>query len=430
MADSRAQGFCEPVGVQPAEHLRFECVVAFGEVHLRLGVRRGVDTLDAFGFEFLPGVAEVVACQVGHRHLDASGVGHQLLIAGQAFGLDDDDAVGGLRAVEGLGRGVLEYGDAFDTGHVHVHHLLGRGFEPVEDEQRLVGPVLVVALDIHARGFRGKGGDAAQLHVRQRVGVGTHQCVVHDVERRFDVFQALEDVAVAHAGQLARRDGRGRTRVALLLAGEDTGHHDVLDLLLVLHQSDQSGLCRGKRLRDVADVGEDQVVAALGHADRESAVGTRHDSRAGPLDQDVHAHERRTGRIRHASADDLVRSFLRGGLMALPLASGADHDGVVVDRAFEPRAAQRFVEHFAHRGVGLAEGDASDPPHGVAIIKDVISRLLFDPLEDFGQRRVAERYGDAFPALLVGLARRRLPGHAPGGNRQQPHAHGEPWPPV
>lgn len=161
-----------------------------------------------------------------------------------------------------------------------------------------------------------------RLHVRQRVGVGTHQCVVHDVERRFDVFQALEDVAVAHAGQLARRDGRGRTRVALLLAGEDTGHHDVLDLLLVLHQSDQSGLCRGKRLRDVADVREDQVVAALGHADRESAVGTRHDSRAGPLDQDVHAHERRTGRIRHASADDLVRSFLRGGLMALPWLRG------------------------------------------------------------------------------------------------------------
>ena len=238
VADARAQGFCEPVGVQSAEHLRFECVVAFGEIHLRLGIRRGVDALDALGLELLPGVAEVVARQVGHRHLDASGVGHQLLIAGQAFGLDDDDAVGGLRAVERLGRGVLEDGDALDTGHVHVHHLLGRGFEPVEDEQRLVGAVLVVALDIDARGFRGEGGDTAQLHVRQRVGVGAHQRVVHDVERWLDVFQALEDVAVTHAGQLARRDGRGRTRVALLLAGEDAGHHDVFDLLFVLHQPD------------------------------------------------------------------------------------------------------------------------------------------------------------------------------------------------
>ena len=113
-----------------------------------------------------------------------------------------------------------------------------------------------------------------------------------------------------------------------------------------------------------------------------------------------------------------------------PPASATDHDRVVVDRVFEPRAAQRFVEHFAHRGVGLAEGDAADSPHGVAIIEDVISRLLFDPLENFGQRRVAERYGDAFPALLVGFARRRLPGRAPDGNRQQPHAHGKPWPLV
>ena len=234
---------------------------------------------------------------------------------------------------------------------------------------------------------------------------------------------------LSKTGQLARRDGRGRTRVALLLAGEDAGHHDVFDLLFVLHQPDQSGLCRGKRLRDVADVGEDQVVAALGHADRESSVGPRHDSRGGPLDQDVHAHERRAGRVRHTSADDLVRGFLRGGGVPPP-ASATDHDRVVVDRVFEPRAAQRFVEHFAHRGVGLAEGDAADSPHGVAIIEDVISRLLFDPLENFGQRRVAERYGDAFPALLVGFARRRLPRRAPDGNRQQPHAHGKPWPSV
>ena len=65
MADARAQGFCEPVGVQSAEHLRFECVVAFGEIHLRLGIRRGVDALDALGLELLPGVAEVELVRSG-----------------------------------------------------------------------------------------------------------------------------------------------------------------------------------------------------------------------------------------------------------------------------------------------------------------------------------------------------------------------------
>ena len=178
LAESQAQGFGEPVGVL-AFHGLLEPFVVKGLPGY--GLKRIAAVIVAFALlhvQFFQGVAKVVAGEVRRLDGKAAVVRDAGLVVGEGLGLDDDHAVGSLRAVDGLGRGVLQDGDALDEVHVHIGHFFQRGFETVEDEQRLVGLGEEVALQ--AGCFRCQRGGAANLHGSHRIGVGTGFQVVQN----------------------------------------------------------------------------------------------------------------------------------------------------------------------------------------------------------------------------------------------------------
>ena len=196
LADAEAQGLGEPVGVLAFEGL-LESLVVQGQASDRFeGVTVDIVALAPLHVQFLQGVAEVVARQV--RRLDGKGavVGDAAFVVGERLGLDYDDAVGTLGAVDGLGGGVLEDRDALDAVHVHVGHLFQRGLEAVEDEQRLVGLGEEVALEVGS--LSRERGSAAKLHRGHHIGVGTGLQVVKDHQGRIQVLERLHHIAVGY----------------------------------------------------------------------------------------------------------------------------------------------------------------------------------------------------------------------------------------
>ena len=131
LADSEPQGLGEPVGILAFQGL-FQPFVVQGLPGGGLeGIIRRIIAFAVFHVQFLQGVAEVVTRQVRRLDSNAAIIGDAALVVGEGLGLDDDDAVGALRSVDGLGRGVLEDGDALDPVHVHVGHFFQGGLEAV-----------------------------------------------------------------------------------------------------------------------------------------------------------------------------------------------------------------------------------------------------------------------------------------------------------
>ena len=178
LAESQAQGFGEPIGILALLGLLEPLVVE------RLpgdGLKRIAAVIVTFALlhvQFFQGVAEVVTREVRRLDGKAAVVRDAGLVVGEGLGLDDNHTVGTLRSVDGLGRGVLQDGDALDEVHVHIGHFFQRGFETVEDEQRLVGLGEEVALE--AGRFRCQRGGATDLHGSHRIGVGTGFQVVQN----------------------------------------------------------------------------------------------------------------------------------------------------------------------------------------------------------------------------------------------------------
>ena len=235
MAEAVAHGLCQPVGLYAGQQFAQLLGVVLVEGYLVDGVLAAVQAGHALHFKLLAGVGQVVARQVGHLERHASRIGHAQPATLRALRLDDDHAVGGLRAVDGLGRGVLQRRDALHLVHVEVQNLSQLGLEAVEDEQRLVGTRGILTL--HA----GDGRRTAHLEVGQCVRVRTGCQVLNLQERGVDVLQRLQHVHIAHALQfLALHRGHGAS-IGVGLAFEDTRHHDFVDGLRVGHELNAIG---------------------------------------------------------------------------------------------------------------------------------------------------------------------------------------------
>ena len=227
LSPSGAYRLSEPVGVDAGLNLPELARVHLVEADLCQGVVGGEQSGAALDLQFFAGVGEVIAAQVGHFHAHAAGVGHAQTAYVGLLRLDDDDAIGGFRAVDSFGGGVFERGDALYLVHVQVENLGELRLKAVEDKQRLVGTGGVFSL--HAADCR----RAAHLEVGQGVGVAAGTEVLDLHKRRVDVFQALQYVLVAYAAQVIaahRGDGTGE---GVGLAGEGTVDDHLADRLAV-----------------------------------------------------------------------------------------------------------------------------------------------------------------------------------------------------
>ena len=187
LPDSKPQRFGEPVSILAFQGLLKPFVVEGLPGH---GLERIVVLIVAFTsfhIQLLKGVAQVVTRKVRSLDRETSVVGDTALVVGERLGLDDDDAVGTLRAVDCLGGSVFEDGYALDTVHIHIGHLLQSCFKTVKDEERLVGLGQEVALEVG--GLGGQRGCAADLHRGHGIGVGARFKVVQNKQRRVEVFE-------------------------------------------------------------------------------------------------------------------------------------------------------------------------------------------------------------------------------------------------
>ena len=316
VADAEPEGLREPVGALALRGALEPLVIKFGPGGDVLAVPVGVvEAFPAFHLQFFKGVAEVVARQVRGFEGDAARVGHGRAVAREGLGLDDDDAVGAFGTVDGLGGGVLEDGDGLDAVHVHVRDLLQGGFEAVQDEQRGVAGVQVVALEGLGGGREGRG--AADLDVGHRVRVGAGGEVLKDDHRRVDDFQRGDDVGVGDLLDLIRGDGLHRTGKTVLPSGEDAGDDRLLQGLGVQLQVDVQPLALG-------DAGNLELLGLVAHDFHENrggrrearqdelAVGVREDTELPVQGDDAHAGETFAGFVIDGAAHRPPRRLLGG----------------------------------------------------------------------------------------------------------------------
>ena len=146
LSPSGVYGLGEPVCVHPSFNLPELARVDFVETNLRHRVVGREEPGAPFYLQFLTGIGEIVTAQVGHFHAHAAGVGHAQAAYVGLLRLDDDDTIGGFRAIDSLGGCVLQRGDTLHLIHVQVKNLGELGLKTVEDKQRLVGIGGVFAL--------------------------------------------------------------------------------------------------------------------------------------------------------------------------------------------------------------------------------------------------------------------------------------------
>ena len=146
VAEAVANGLCQPVGIHTGEYLAQLLGVVLVKGNLILRVICGVKTGQTLHLEFLGGIGQVVARQVGHLQTHRTGISHAHAAALGTLRLDDNHTVGGLRTIDGLGRGILQRGDTLHLVHVEVENLRQLSLEAIEDEQRLVGTRRIFAL--------------------------------------------------------------------------------------------------------------------------------------------------------------------------------------------------------------------------------------------------------------------------------------------
>ena len=226
----RAQGNRQPIGVHAAHHLGQPRIVERIQLILILADIASGQHLVA---ELLFGIHQVVVGEVGELEPQVGRIGDPQLPRLGLDRLDDDHTVGSLRTIDGRRSGIFEHRDAGDTVHAQVLNLGDLHLDAVEDEERLIGRIVVFGGEVaHQTGL------AANLQIGQPVGVGTESAVLDERQGRFERFETLKDVLRADGPQLLARVGRRRTGEAVLVAAVNTRHHHFVDLRGVLFEHD------------------------------------------------------------------------------------------------------------------------------------------------------------------------------------------------
>ena len=258
-----------------------------------------------------------------------------LLRVAAVFRVDEDDAVGAARTVDGGRLSVLEHRERLDRLGRHVVEHVAQHLHAVEDDQRCVArPEGRNAADVEggavvagfARGLaRDHAGDVAGERRGQRTG--------GDIQ-----------VGGFYGGD------RGDHRLLFLRAVADD--HDFVERVALLgerYELEQLGILDVELLRVETDVREGHVFRFGGNGEgvRAVAVGDRAGRRS--FDVDHHAGQRRVvGAGDHRAADrlgDVARTA--GGLV--------DADLRAADRVLETGAGQDLVENPVCADVFLAD---------------------------------------------------------------------------
>ncbi len=214
---THAQRFRKPVGIDARKDLLADQVVGVEVIAAVLPFARRVEEPgQTLKLQRLRCVHQLVRRQVGNVHAARKRIAHAKRSGFGTFGLDHDHAVGGPRTVNGRRRGVFENRHALDAVHVQVVDLLDLDLETVENEDRQAGHRFQRA----ARDL-GKAVLSADFDLfGDIVGVGTeHPAHVHDLKRRVENFQGVEETVVVHRPQLIALDEHGRSREAVLRLG-------------------------------------------------------------------------------------------------------------------------------------------------------------------------------------------------------------------
>ena len=284
LGEGGAQRLIEPVGVESlldqleavVVNLALVLVDDFA-VRIEVVVTRSITSGKLLVGELLACVHHVIVRQVRPCHLVVAAVGEAQLTRLGLHRLDYHNAVGCLRTVDGGGGGILQDGDACHAVDVEVGDGRQVALETVEDEERLVGVIFVVRLQV------GQVRRTADADVQRGVRVRTAEVVVRDDERRVECLEALEHVQVSDLLEFLVRVGRHGAGEALGISGVDTRHDGFLQVDRVRLQADGNVLgnalhTHGLRLH--ADVGEHEVVYALGDRDFKTSVDVGSHARA------------------------------------------------------------------------------------------------------------------------------------------------------
>ena len=391
MAHAGAHGLCEPVGVHAAEHVAQFVGIGVVKTYLCQGIVRAEETRHLLHLQFLRGVAEVVAAQVGHFHVYSARIGDAHLALLGPFGLDDDHAVGGLRTIDGLGGGVLQRGDALHLVHVEVEYLGQLGFKSVEDEERLVGTGGIFSL------HTGDGRGSAHLEVGQGVGVAARSQVLYLHERGVDVLQALQHVAVAHLLQVGTLHGGYGSRKGIGLSGEGSVHHHFFHLLAVGREGYRHIVCGAHILGRHTDIRHHESCPAGPLAEGEVSVHIGHHHFLGAHDSHGSSDDGHVVVGRHHGTSEgsllVVIRFLR-------VAQGHVHQVALVG-IFKRLAVEQHLNHAVEFLVFHASAHLV-AFHVVVGKHNLTTTHLLQPLQGRGEVLILEAHRD-----MLGLSERR-----------------------
>ncbi len=224
------------------------------------------------------------------RHTQAAGPG-----APTGLGGDHDGAVGRARAVEGRGVGALEHAERLDVRRIDVLDRVtvvdpavsevpraapvgGRGVverDPVHDKEGLVlAGNRARAPDHDPRGTPGGAG-------------------VRDVDARHVALERVDQVRLRHLGQLIAREVLDRVAEGPFLTFDaESGDHDAFEPDGRDRHHDIHLVGYGRFLGPVPDIGEDQGLGILGHAQGEVPPAVCHRGDHGSFHGDPGARKR------------------------------------------------------------------------------------------------------------------------------------------
>ena len=214
--------------------------------------------------------------------------------------------------------------------------------------------------------------------MREGIRVTTRYVVHGKVQRSVNVFQCLEQVLPFEHVQLLGGDSRDGTRIAFLRLLEDTGHHDVLQLLgIALQDHVHVGIgCQHLRLH--TDVGDLHLIVCSERETRDFKpsvnVGCRTEGRLLVV----------RSQQAYGSTDD-GQSVVLGdnrtvdavGLLCLAVGLRlADNHRVVHNLVRQSRALQHFVEHFFEPLVLQGTGHRLHPLQNLLLIDKLVVCFL------------------------------------------------------
>ena len=209
--------------------------VVLGEAFHYVGRNSCLDRVIAagqkLGLELFFSVHQVVVAQVRHVNGAHEFVGNLELSRGRSNGCDDNDSVRSAGAVDCGGRRVLQYCHVLDALRVHVVEFLHGNLESVENEYREIRIVLEVRLAevFHIQFLGAHSGLSADVHLRERIRVGTACVVLLDAERRVEILDGLDDIGLGGLEKLFLVDGHRVAGEALFPDVRISGHDRGLD---------------------------------------------------------------------------------------------------------------------------------------------------------------------------------------------------------